>query len=157
MKIVDGDLITLAKQGRFDVIVHGCNCFNTMDNGIAAMIKQYFPEAYEADRQTVPGDRCKLGSLSAAKVERDGVVFTVINAYTQFDQFGDGNADYEAIQMVFAQIRQEFHGQRIGYPLICAGGGGGNWSVIEKIIEQELADEDYTLVRYPASPEHIMA
>ena len=39
MKIIKGDLIKLALQGEFDVIVHGCNCFCTMGAGIAKSIK----------------------------------------------------------------------------------------------------------------------
>ena len=35
MNIVKGDLIKSAKEGQFDVIIHGCNCFNTMGAGIA--------------------------------------------------------------------------------------------------------------------------
>lgn len=27
MKEIEGDLLMLAKQGHFDVVVHGCNCF----------------------------------------------------------------------------------------------------------------------------------
>jgi O-acetyl-ADP-ribose deacetylase (regulator of RNase III) len=27
---IDGDLIKLAKEGKFDVIAHGCNCHSTM-------------------------------------------------------------------------------------------------------------------------------
>ena len=30
MFVVHGDLFKLAEQGEFDIIVHGCNCFNTM-------------------------------------------------------------------------------------------------------------------------------
>ena len=37
---VDGDLIKLAKQGRFDVIVHGCNCFCQMGAGIAPQMAE---------------------------------------------------------------------------------------------------------------------
>lgn len=31
LKIIHGDLIKLALLGDFDVIVHGCNCFNMME------------------------------------------------------------------------------------------------------------------------------
>ena len=30
MKTIEGNLISLAKAGQFDVIVQGCNCFCTM-------------------------------------------------------------------------------------------------------------------------------
>ncbi|MFM2478259.1 phosphatase [Celerinatantimonas sp. MCCC 1A17872] len=148
MKVMDGDLITLAEQGKFDVIVHGCNCFNDMSHGIAATIKEHFPEAYMADQDTTPGDRNKLGTFTSALIERNGHQFTVVNAYTQYGHVGDGNVDYEALQIVFAQVKQHFHNLRIAYPLIGAGRGGGNWELLEKIIDQQLEGEDHTLIRY---------
>jgi O-acetyl-ADP-ribose deacetylase (regulator of RNase III) len=39
---IKGDLIELAKQGKFDVIAHGCNCFCTMGAGIAVPMKVAF-------------------------------------------------------------------------------------------------------------------
>ncbi len=39
---IKGDLIELAKQGNFDVIAHGCNCFCTMGAGIAVPMKIAF-------------------------------------------------------------------------------------------------------------------
>ena len=45
MKIVKGDLLQMGKDGTFDIILHGCNCFNTMGAGIAAQIATKFPDA----------------------------------------------------------------------------------------------------------------
>ena len=39
---IQGDLIRLAKQGTFDVITHGCNCFCTMGAGIAPQMADTF-------------------------------------------------------------------------------------------------------------------
>jgi len=47
-----GDLLDLASNGELDVIIHGCNCFNTMGAGIAKLIKSRWPEAYQADLST---------------------------------------------------------------------------------------------------------
>lgn len=33
MKIIKGDLIKLALDGKFDVIIHGCNCFAQWEQG----------------------------------------------------------------------------------------------------------------------------
>lgn len=52
MKTIKGDLVQLAKQGEFDLIVHGCNCFCTMGKGIALTIKQEFPIVYKVDCET---------------------------------------------------------------------------------------------------------
>jgi hypothetical protein len=70
MNVVQGDLLQMALAGRFDVIIHGCNCLCAMGKGIALSIKQQFPEAYDADRRTERGARAKLGTISHADVER---------------------------------------------------------------------------------------
>ena len=38
---------------------------------------------------------------------------------------------------------------RIGYPKIGAGLAGGDWTIISKIIDEELKDIDHTLVELP--------
>ena len=150
MNTIEGDLIQLALQGRFDVIVHGCNCQCAMGAGIAKAIRAEFPEAYAADRATTKGDRSKLGKLSIANVRRGQYDITVVNAYTQFHWRGKGVlADYGAIQSCMRQIREQFPGRRVGYPLIGAGLAGGDWEQITRIIDAELEGEDHTLVVLP--------
>lgn len=149
MKVVEGDLIGLALQGTFDVIVHGCNCFCTMGAGIAHSIQMQFPEAYAADLMTTRGDRNKLGYFSSATVRENGHNITIINGYTQFQPSGSlPLVDYDAVENLFKRIKKEFSGKRIGYPKIGAGLAGGDWQKIEQIINRELALEDHTLVIY---------
>jgi O-acetyl-ADP-ribose deacetylase (regulator of RNase III) len=151
MKTVAGDLIQLAKEGRFDVIIHGCNCFCTTGAGIAKGIKSAFPAAYEADRQTSPGDRSKLGTYSEAEIEQENGALVVINAYTQYNYRGPGlKADYEAIRSCMKLIRGKYSSKRIGLPKIGAGLAGGDWKIIAGIIAEELSGEDATLVEYEA-------
>ena len=151
MKVTTGDLIELARQGNFNFIVHGCNCFHVMGGGIARQLKDIYPNVFEADKTSVRGDRSKLGSFTSVFV-RDG--FTVVNAYTQF-HFGEDPsakdgvlADYDAIRKAFASIKKEFGGQgvRFGIPKIGAGLARGDWDVISAIIDEEMAGEDVTLV-----------
>ena len=153
MNVVTGDLLRLALDGRFDVIVHGCNCQCAMGKGIALSIKQQFPEAYDADLRTPKGDAAKLGTISTAEIDPPPARFTVVNAYTQFHWRGEGVlADYDAIRSAFRQIKQLFRGRRIGYPKIGAGLAKGDWATIAAIIDEELAGEDHTLVEFvPAS------
>lgn len=149
MKIIKGNLITLAKQNYFDVIVHGCNCLCNMGAGIALTIKNEFPEAYVADCQTVKGDKSKLGTISYAKIDRDGMKLIVVNGYTQFNYHGKGVlVDYNAIASVFRSVKQNFSQQKIGYPKIGAGLAKGDWQVIAPIIDRELINEDHTLVEF---------
>ena len=78
MKIIEGDLIKLAIEGEFDVIIHGCNCFGSMGAGIAKSIKNTFPEAYVADLKTELGSRDKLGSISYVTVQRGENEITIV-------------------------------------------------------------------------------
>ncbi len=149
MITIKGDLIKLAQQGRFDVIVHGCNCFCTMGAGIAKTIKRVYPAAYAADCATDKGNKSKLGQYSIAEIIQNDNALFVVNAYTQFDYKGHGVlVDYGALERVFAQIKRDFAGKRIAYPKIGAGLAGGNWPAIAAIIENQLQGECHTLVEY---------
>lgn len=149
MKTIKGDLIKLAIEGKFDIIIHGCNCYCTMGAGIAKTIKSEFPEAFKVDQATEKGEKSKLGNYTQATTTRNGHFITVINAYTQFNYHGKGiKADYDAIRNVFKELKYEFSGKRFGFPLIGAGLAGGDWKVISEIITEELQGEDYTLVEF---------
>ena len=148
MKEVAGDLIQLAKEGKFDVIVHGCNCECMMGGGIAKQIRQAFPEAYQADCQTTACDPRKIGSFSLARANvNKGKCLVIVNGYTQL--LAGGQVNYHAVREVMKQVKQNFYGKRIGYPMIGAGLAGGDWDRIKDIIGEELKDEDHTLVRLP--------
>ena len=147
MKVIKGDLLERAKEGEFDLILHGCNCFCTMGAGIAKGIKRYFPEAYAEDQKTKSGHKTKLGTCSFAVIEKFGLI--VVNAYTQFDYRGRGvKVDYDALRSCMKWIKTNFSGEKIGLPKIGAGLAGGDWGRISQIIEEELAGEDVTLVEY---------
>ncbi len=157
MKTIKGDLLALARQGKFDVIVHGCNCFHTMGGGIALQIRNKYPTAYAADcENTVKADRSKLGTYTGIttqffvpELEKEHAL-TIVNAYTQYKFWGEDTrrVDYEAVANVFALIKRDFPGKRIGYPMIGAGLAGGNWKIIEMIINDEMVGMDHTLVVY---------
>lgn len=126
MFLMQGDLVTLAKNGEFDVIVHGANCFCTMGAGIARQIRDQFPEAYAADCATVKGDRTKLGTYSAVKIGE----LTVVNAYTQYYYGRRGVSsdlfEYAAFECVLGLLANDFPNVRYGFPLIGTGLAGGN-------------------------------
>ncbi len=150
MRTVTGDLITLALEGEFDVIIHGCNCYNTMGAGIARAVRDRLPEAFAADRATVKGDLGKLGTYTSAEIVRDDVRFTVINAYTQGNYRGSGAlVDYDAIRSNFRAVAKNFPDARIGYPKIGAGLAGGGCGGLAPSRDAELEGRDHTLVVLP--------
>ena len=138
----------LANNGKFDVIVHGCNCECKMGGGIAKQIRQAFSEAWDADCRTTACDPRKIGSFSFAKVNiNNGKRLVIVNGYTQL--LAGGQVNYLAMREVMKQVKQNFYGKRIGYPMIGSGLAGGDWDRIKLIIAEELKDEDHTLVRLP--------
>lgn len=141
LKYIDGDILNA--EDMFDVIAHGCNCFCNFGAGLDKGVKYIYPEAYKADLATLKGDKKKLGSCSY----HDYNGFTVINAYTQYFYGGKKtNADYKAIRKCMKWIKNGYSGKRIGLPKIGAGLAKGDWNTIEKIILEELKDEDVTIV-----------
>ncbi|MFK4132216.1 hypothetical protein ACI2KR_07975 [Pseudomonas luteola] len=151
-KSIEGDLVEMALDGEFDVIVQGCNCFNTMGSGIAKSIRSAFPEAYAVDQNTKAGDKRKLGSYTSVTVDRNEKQITIINAYTQYKYGRDQQelyADYKKIREVFNRLAGDFNGKRIGIPRIGSGLANGCWATISNIIQSEMKGQDLTLVDLP--------
>lgn len=128
-----GNLIDLAEAGQFDVIVHGCNCQNTMGSGIAREIRQRYPQAYTADCEAVKNKENKLGTYSGVKVG----TFWIINAYTQFHYLPRGvdHFDYTGFSQILDNIYKEFPKHRFGFPYIGMGLAGGNSDRIMMMLE----------------------
>jgi len=150
---VDGNLITLAKEGKFDVIAHGCNCHSTMGAGIAPQMAK----AFGCDRfimERIGSDVNKLGNIDYQTINVNENELIVVNAYTQFN-YGRNHADgdakplsYEALTLCMKKINILFAGKHIGLPKIGAGLAGGDWRIIKAIIIRELVDCDVTVVNY---------
>jgi O-acetyl-ADP-ribose deacetylase (regulator of RNase III) len=133
MKTIKGDLLALAEQGEFDLVLHGCNCYNIMGGGIAAQIAQRWPDARLADDETVKGDPGKLGSYTLA-LHGD---LKILNCYTQYSISRDGQDvfEYAAFERVLSKIALRWGCARIGLPLIGMGLAGGDAGRIMPLIE----------------------
>jgi O-acetyl-ADP-ribose deacetylase (regulator of RNase III) len=150
MKIINGNLLDMAVNGDFDVIIHGCNCFCNFGAGIALQILNRFPEAFEVDKSTIKGDKEKLGYCTKATIVRNGKRFDIVNAYTQYGcGINEVRCEYPALDSCFKIIANTYNGLRIGYPKIGAGLAGGDWNIISKIIDKQLEGQDHTLVIFP--------
>jgi O-acetyl-ADP-ribose deacetylase (regulator of RNase III) len=177
-KEIEGDLISLALAGEFDVIAHGCNCQSVMGAGLAPQVAKAFGcDMFEMelwgktieklgciDYKTFVLGENTVWSLEDYKTNRDGPELTVINAYTQYDL--GKNLDYEALTLCLRKINHIFKGKHIGLPLIGCGIAGGVWdrnklsplqqlkvfnfygNDVKTIIQQELKDCQITIVKY---------
>lgn len=151
MEYVTGDLLELAREGKFDIVVQGCNCFCTMGSGLAKQIKAEYPAAYAADLLTIKGDRDKLGSYTIMRGK-----FDIINAYTQYDYDRYGSQelmfDYIAFDKVLNALLKYSH-LDFGFPYIgCGLAGADEQIVVNMLLEFDAkvsaAGGSVTLVKY---------
>lgn len=150
IKHITGDLVRDAEQ--YDVIAHGCNCFCVMGSGIAPQIKAKFPEAYEVDCATTAGDVNKMGTITHTV----NTTPIVVNIYTQYDtkgrRSGQMDFDYDAFRKGLKELKAKFSGKSIAMPKIGAGLAGGDWAIIERILEEEMFGEYVTVVSWEKEP-----
>lgn len=139
---VEGNLLDLFDQGMFEVIGHGANCQGIMGSGIAAQIRERYPEAYYADLYCPLSPIEKLGNYSCDFTEG------IFNFYTQY--FPGADADYIWLKSALKKFAAEYVGSisQVGLPQIGCGIGGLKWEIVKKIIQKELTHFDVTVVIY---------
>ncbi len=147
LQLAKGNLIDMAEQGLFDVIVHGCNCLNTMGSGIAAEIRSRYPKAYEADtaltlklQDDTNSQVQKLGCYTTHLVNGEHK-FLIVNAYTQVN-FAPRDVDhfeYASFEVILKKMVQEYGVFKIGFPYIGMGLAGGDKDRIIAMIEDFAA------------------
>lgn len=132
LKRTKGDLLAMGKNNEFDIIIQGCNCFNTMGAGIARQIAEQFPDAKLADDETVRGDPGKLGTYTIGMGGR----LVILNCYTQYSTSNTTDVfEYHAFERVLGKIALRFGKWRIGVPMIGMGLAGGRPDLIMPMIE----------------------
>jgi O-acetyl-ADP-ribose deacetylase (regulator of RNase III) len=138
IRYVTGDLLA----SDLKIIAHGCNTHGVMGSGIALQIRERWPNVYEAYRQLHQQQGLALGTTQPVSTP-DGRI--VVNCMTQaaFGRDGHRYADYDAIARCIQSLNQVAvdNGESvIGLPKIGAGLGGGDWTVIEGIINDNARE-----------------
>ena len=143
---IEGNLLT---DRRCEVICHQANCQNTMGSGIARSIREFYPEAYQADTDAYQAGEAYLGNISIAEIGNTGrSAQTVINLYGQ-DLYGTNSrkTNYEAVYSGLELVRTymdafgHWHRPMIGFPKFMGCKlGGGNWRIYETMIEEAFKD-----------------
>lgn len=135
-------------------MLQSCNCYNTMGGGIALQIARKYPEAAHIDSLTKPGDENKLGKFTKAKTTDGKVVY---NVYGQYD-LGGGvrRTNYEALYSGLEYAVGDMNSNDIktaGLPhFIGCALGGGDWRIVEKLIEVAFENYDGDLYIYKFNP-----
>jgi O-acetyl-ADP-ribose deacetylase (regulator of RNase III) len=114
--------------------VHGCNSHGIMSAGLAKMVRQKYPKAYQDYLDVYNSNGLILGEFYCSE-QPDGKV--IINAITQKDYGTDKvQVSYWAIANVFRSLNA-LGIKKLALPKIGAGLAGGDWNVISAIIENE--------------------
>lgn len=148
-----GNLFNFIYEGRYEIVLQGCNCFCKMDDGIALQFAQHFPEVLLADVKTPYKDKNKLGTFVEVDIERFDKKFKILNCYTQyayagydievFDYF-----DYDAFETILQKIQEYDKQIKIGMPLIGSGHAGGDVERILFMIEKYLSQHNIEIALY---------
>jgi O-acetyl-ADP-ribose deacetylase (regulator of RNase III) len=164
LKYKVGDLIEAAKSGEVHVIAHCCNCLHSMASGIAPLIKEAFPYAYEADLETAKADPKKLGTVSYGIAEPEDWTDTVycpdvFNLYGQYSytkrRTGGRDLNYDALYDSLVAMTKKLNEwgtekleTRIGLPMLGAGLANGDWDIIEMMIKKTLCSAGFNVTIY---------
>lgn len=137
------------------VIAHGVNCQGVMGSGVAKIIKEKWPEVFQryVEWIEVRDHDYRLGFVVPCPT-KDGTI--ILNCLTQYDygrEYGKRYVSYDAVDDCMRIIDKDmrlknfFTGELkvdqsnyIAMPKIGAGLGGGEWSIIEAIINHRLKD-----------------
>ena len=120
-----------------------------MGSGIARLIREKYPEAYDADLKSgTKGDSHRLGTFSVAHVlKEDKYIF---NLYGQYNYGAMARfTSYDAIDRGLRKIEtyaRENHLSTLGLPknMGCMR-GGGSWTIVRAIIEDVFKDSSIEL------------
>jgi O-acetyl-ADP-ribose deacetylase (regulator of RNase III) len=128
-----GDLFKNVSTG---VIAHGCNSHGVMGSGFALGIKKFYPKCFEKYVEDIGRYGFHLGDNSVYTHSESLVIY---NCITQENYGRDGNryVSYDALDrcMDFMFKRIAESNCNLNIPRMCAGLGGGDWNIIEHIIE----------------------
>ena len=154
---IDGDVVRSPEK----YIAHGCNAQGRMGKGIAKQIRDDYPEAYRVYRDEYEAGNLSLGTIVPVPcrhpIHGDK---TIINAITQEFYWKQGEpksrfVDYDAVRACFqninalaimtqddSELADMFSGPltRLAINKIGSDLAGGDWSIIEQIIEEESKD-----------------
>lgn len=123
-------------DGNDDVICHQVNCLGIMGGGIAARIREKFPQTYGCYHSICKSKKPEELMGRVLFYRENGRV--IANCFAQ-ENIGSGvQTDYEKLKQCFEKILLDAIKNKftvaIPYKIGC-GLAGGDWEIVEKIIK----------------------
>lgn len=162
---IEGDILSL-KRG---IILQQVNAQGVMGSGIALAIRNKYPavwDAYSAEinpiinAKLLNGAYTHMGKLIMVPVDDTNELW-VANVVGQYDYAKRGTTagtrftSYDALDEALNKLKEWNRDVKlpIHYPLIGAVRGGGNWQVINALLNHHLRDFDRYLWLLPGTKE----
>lgn len=166
----EGNLLTATD---IEVVGHQANCQNTFGAGIARSIRDIYPEAYFADTKASQINKNVLGTFSYANISiKNGIangssISRIYNLYGQ-NLYGRNTrqTNYDALYNALEAMANHLmpteednmmfdfdRSPKVGFPhLMGCGLGGGDWRIVERLIEVAFRDYSKDVMIYKFTP-----
>lgn len=117
------------------IIVHGCNAQGVMGAGFAKDIKAKYPKMFDKYSEDIKMGRGLLGDVSWYVAPMVYIASGITQEF--YGRDGKKYVSYDAVDSVMSKVfAAAYHnGLSVHMPKIGSGFGGGDWEVIEKIID----------------------
>lgn len=133
LQYIQGDL--LSHNGP---IAHGCSAQDKMNSGVAKAIRKSYPDAYDVYANWPD---LKLGGVIPRFISEgftSNQVYSII-VQTNYGYDGMCYVNSAAVASAFNKLNHKTD-LVLGIPKIGAGLGGGNWGIIERVINDATPD-----------------
>lgn len=125
-------------------IAHGCNCQGKMNSGVAKAIRERWPNVYEDYIQFDKEIGLRPGDITVTQLDDNKFVANLMTQ-TFYGYDKRQYVDYDALRTCFQRLKRIMKPEHsLAIPKIGAGLGGGDWKIIEQIIEKEMHGVDVT-------------
>ena len=138
-----GDILIALGQGDIDIFGHGCNCRDGFGAGIVTQIAKKYPEVEKRFHYL---HDVNLDILGTSDIVETVTGQHIANLYIQetFGRKGKRYCSYDAIATSLTELAAfcEMENMKCGLPKIGAGLGGGEWKIIESIIDNAFRNSE---------------
>ena len=141
------DLIYHVKE--YDVVLVGTTINNSLGNGFQKDVARSFRYVEQANRETMYGDKRKLGTSLVVNGEPVFCLCYIYEARTNPSKKPDV-LNYEALHRCLCQIDEKFQGKKIATTLIGASefDGGGDVDKVKEILTAAFTKSDVDVYTY---------
>lgn len=127
------------------LILHICNDIGAWGAGFVLALSARWPEPENAYRSAKD---LQLGRVIYAKCEEDIAVANIIGQHlVGVDELGRPPIRYDAVIWALEKIAKDFNPEKVSIhlPRMGCGLAGGNWAIMERILEETLQGFDVTV------------